>query len=41
MPVSSNINSNIGSLNTSQIMIDEENVEKMQQRFGYDPAYVI
>ena len=37
----SNLNSNIGSLNTSQILIDEENVEKMQHRFGYDPNYVI
>ena len=26
----SNINSNIGSLNTSQIMVDEDNVDKMQ-----------
>lgn len=40
LPVS-NLNSNIGSLNTSQILIDEENVEKMQHRFGYDPNYVI
>ena len=37
----SNINSNIGSLNTSQIMVDEDNVDKMQQRFGYDPNYII
>jgi hypothetical protein len=29
IPSSSNMNSNIGSLNTSQVMIDEENVEKL------------
>ena len=40
MPVS-NLNSNIGSLNTSQIMVNEDNVEKMEKRFGFDPNYVI
>ena len=40
MPIS-NLNSNIGSLNTSQIMVNEDNVDKMEKRFGYDPNYVI
>ena len=40
MPVS-NLNSNIGSLNTSQIMVNEDNVDKMEKRFGFDPNYVI
>ena len=32
--------SNLQSLNTSQIMIDEEKIHKMKDLYGYEPEYV-
>ena len=33
--------SNLASLNTSQILVDEERIEKMWNKFGYKQQYVI
>lgn len=39
--LNSNKNSNLQSLNTSQVMVDEERVDKMMDRFGYSSEYII
>lgn len=39
--LNSNKTSNLHSLNTSQVMVDEEKVDKMQSLFGFTPDYIV